>query len=136
MNPPGLVDRGYSMAKCQRPELFAPAKQKRVVEDNERTCPQLDQGCEDRIQVPFGAGLQDMEPHSENAGRSLQVSQFALSFVSSRVDEHGNDYRRGNQFVRDLQSLRRYLHVKIGHARDVAARPVQTSLDFHGSESP
>ena len=42
-----------------------------------------------------------------------------------RVDEQRHDARRGNQLVQQFQPLRRYLHVQLGHARDVAARPVK-----------
>ena len=42
-----------------------------------------------------------------------------------RVDEQRHDARRGKQLVQQFQPLRRYLHVQLGHARDVAARPVK-----------
>ena len=46
--------------------------------DHERAGPQLDQGCEGRIDVAFGAGMQDMELQPEGAGRRLQVSRLGL----------------------------------------------------------
>ena len=51
-----------------------------------------------------------------------------------RVDEHGHDGRRGDQLVQQFQSLRRYLHVQLGHARDVGRRSVQAGdeADLHG----
>src|SRR5215510_6096969 len=71
--------------------------------------------------------MQDMQLHSEDAGRLLQVSQYGLGIGIGWVDERGNDGRRWYQLVRQLQSLRHYLHVQLGHARDVAAWPIEAS---------
>ena len=70
-----LVDRRHRVANRQRGELFAPADEECIGADHERAGSQLDQGCEDRIEVAFGAGMQDMELQPEGAGRRLQVSR-------------------------------------------------------------
>src|ERR1700680_4194630 len=44
-----LKDGGYCVAEPECGALFAPAKEKRIGANHERACPQLDQGCEDRI---------------------------------------------------------------------------------------
>ena len=62
------------MADRQRGELFAPANKQCIGADHERAGSQLDQGREDRIEVAFGAGMQDMELQPEGAGRRLQLS--------------------------------------------------------------
>ena len=114
------------MAERQCGELFAPASEECIGADHERACSQLDQGCEDRIEVAFGARMQDMELQPEGAGRRLQVSRLGLGNSGiGRVDEQGNDGRRGDQLVQQFQPLRPYLHVQDGHAREVAARSVQ-----------
>ena len=43
--------------------------------DYKPTGSRFDHGCEDRVKVVFGAGLQDMELQAERAGRRLQVSR-------------------------------------------------------------
>ena len=63
------------MAERQRGELFAPANEKCIGGDHKRVGPQLEQGCEDRIEVALGAGMQDMELQPEGAGRRLHVSR-------------------------------------------------------------
>ena len=49
------------MARRQRDELFAPADEERIGGDKERAGPLLDESCERRVDLAFGAGLQDME---------------------------------------------------------------------------
>ena len=62
------------MADRQCDELFAPADEEWIGADHERAGSQLDQGCEGRVEVAFGACVQDMELQPEGAGRRLQVS--------------------------------------------------------------
>ena len=56
-----------------------------------------------------------------------------LSGGIGRVDEYTNGGRRGDQLVRQFQSLRCYLHMQFGHAGDVAARSAQAGdeADLH-----
>src|SRR5262249_12662710 len=122
-----LEDRGHSVVDRQGGELLGPAIEDCIGADHERAGSQLGQGREDRIEIAFGAGMQDMQLHSEDAGRRLQVSQYGLGIGIGWVDERGNDGRRWYQLVRQLQSFRHYLHVQLGHARDVAARPIEAS---------
>ena len=61
------------MTNRQRGELFAPAGEEWIGANHEPACPQLDQLCEDRIEVTFGAGIQDMELQPEGAGRRLHL---------------------------------------------------------------
>jgi hypothetical protein len=73
-----LEDRGYSVVDRQCGELLGPAVEDCIGADHERAGSQLGQGCEDRIEIAFGVGMQDMQLHSEDAGRRLQVSQYGL----------------------------------------------------------
>ena len=59
------------MAERQRGELFAPRAKECIVADHEPACSQLEQGCKDRIEVAFGARMQDIEFEPETAGRRL-----------------------------------------------------------------
>jgi hypothetical protein len=46
--------------------VFGPARATKewIGADHKPACPQLGQGCEDRIEVTFGARVQDMEPQA------------------------------------------------------------------------
>ena len=57
------------MAQRQRAELFAPAIEKWIIADHEPAGLQLGQVFEDRIDVAFGARVQDMEFQPLRAGR-------------------------------------------------------------------
>jgi hypothetical protein len=54
-------NRGQRVADSQCGELFALASEKIIRADYEAVCSQLDQGCKDRIEVSFVAGMQDMQ---------------------------------------------------------------------------
>src|ERR1019366_1831527 len=87
---------------------------------------QLDQLCEDSIKVTFSAGIQHMEFQPEGIGRCLHFLCGRLGKRGiSRVDEQGHDARRGDQLMQQLQPLRCYFRVRLGYARDVAARTVK-----------
>ena len=87
------------MAERQCGELFSTAIEEWIGADHESTGSQLEQGCKDRIEVVFGARMQDMELQSQRAGRRLRLSHFGLDSGISRVDEQGEKGRRGEQFV-------------------------------------
>jgi hypothetical protein len=94
--------------------------------DHEPARSQLGQLCEDSIEVAFSAGIQDMELQPEVQSRCLHFLRGGLSKSGiGRVDQQGHDARRWDQLVQQLQPFWRYPHVRIGHARDVAARPVK-----------
>jgi hypothetical protein len=59
-------------------ERSASAREECFAADHEPAGSQLDQGCEDRIEVAIGARMQDMELELEGAGRRLQVSRLGL----------------------------------------------------------
>ena len=67
------VDRGHRVAGRQRDDLIAPAVEERIGANDERAGPLLDHGCEGRVDVAFGAGIQDMELQPQRARRRLQV---------------------------------------------------------------
>ena len=75
-----LVDRWHRVAERQRGELFAPAREERIAANHEPARSQLDQLCEDPIEVTFGAGIQDMKP-----ARGYEPLPAAPSVVSAAV---------------------------------------------------
>ena len=113
-----LEDRGHCVSDRQRGELFAPANERCASADHERTS-QLDQGCEDGIEVVFGFRVQDMELPPEGAGRGLRVSRLDLGVGVGRVDEQRHDGRHRDQLVQQLQPLRPQLYVQGDRACEV-----------------
>jgi ABC transporter substrate binding protein len=101
-----LEDRAHRVADRQCGELFAPANEECIGADHERTGPQLGQGCKDRIEITFGAGMQDMELQSEGAGRRLYLSRLGRGTGTGRVDEQGHDGSRWDYLGQQLQPLR------------------------------
>ena len=73
----------------------------------------------------FGARVQDMELHPENAGRRLQAFRLGPGIGARRIDKRANDSRRGNQLVQQLKPLWLYLHVQRRYAGKVATWPAQ-----------
>jgi hypothetical protein len=61
-------------ARCDvgkgKSESFAPANEESIGADHERAGLLSDQGCKRRIEVAFGARMQDMELEPERAGRA------------------------------------------------------------------
>jgi hypothetical protein len=45
------------VARCQRGELFAMAREEWIGADHEAACSQFDQLCKDCIEVAFAAGI-------------------------------------------------------------------------------
>ena len=78
--------------------------------DHESTRPQVRQGCEDRIEVTFGPGIEDMELHPDRACRRLHVGRLTFSRIC-RVDKQRHEVRLWQQFVQQFQALRRHLNV-------------------------
>ena len=84
------------MAKRQGRELFSPHGEEQIDGDHERACPQLDQSCKSRIEVAFGAGVQNMELQPEGAGRSLHVARGGLGKRRiGRIDKQRHDVAVG-----------------------------------------
>src|SRR5262245_47447897 len=54
--------------------------------DYKPTGSQFDYGCEDRVKVVLGAGLQDMKLQAKSAGRRPHVSRQDFGIGISRVD--------------------------------------------------
>ena len=69
-----------------------------------------------------------MELEPEGTSRCLQLLRvdFGKSGVGW-VDEQSHDARRGDQLVQQLQPFWRYLHVRLGHACGIAARPIKAA---------
>src|SRR5262245_44136126 len=78
----------HRMPERQCGELFGPTSEKYIGANHESFHPQLDQACKDRVEIPLGTRMQDMEPQPKSAGRLLQVSRQGLvKSAVGRIDE-------------------------------------------------
>ena len=68
-----------------------------------------------------------MKLQPEGASRCLQLLRVGLRSRIGWIDQQGYDARRGDQLVQYLQPLWRHLHVRMGHACDIAARSVEAA---------
>src|SRR5262249_12263648 len=92
----------------------------------ERARLELDYLCEDFIEVTFCAGTQHTELQPEGMSRCLQLLRVGFGKTGvGWIDEQGHDARRGDQLVQQLQLFWRDLYVRLGHARDIAARSIK-----------
>ena len=75
-----------------------------------------------------------MELDPEATGRCLQLLRFGFEKRIGWVDEQSHDACRGDQLVQQLQPFWRHFHVRLGHTRDIAARPAKTGddVELHG----
>jgi hypothetical protein len=85
-----LIDRRNGMTLCQRYELLAPAQEKSIGTDNERSSLQLDKGGESAVDPAFAARLEDMELHPLRARGRLDVAHDALGARIAWVHEQGD----------------------------------------------
>ena len=79
------------MARCQIDQLDTPAGEKAVASEEEGVRPLACKCREGRIDLTAGAGVVDLDVHSEGAGRSCHVSERGLSIGGiCRIDEYGD----------------------------------------------
>src|SRR5262249_24769003 len=118
-------DRRYRVSDRQCGELLALGNEESIGADHEPACPQLEQGCEDRIEVALGARVQDMKLQPEGARRRLQISRQGLGTGIGWIDEDRNDGCSRDQLVQHFQPLRSYFYGQRGDAREVTARSIE-----------
>src|SRR5262249_60182998 len=92
-------DRRYRVSDRQCGELLALGNEESIGADHEPACPQLEQGCEDRIEVALGARVQDMTLQPEGARRRLQLSRQGLGTRIGWIDEDRNGGCRLGQIL-------------------------------------
>jgi len=66
------------MAYRERGDLIAPAGEERIGTDDQRARPESEQGRKGRIDIAFGACLDDMDLQSERAAGSLRILRGGL----------------------------------------------------------
>src|SRR5215467_14865927 len=83
------IDRRDGIAGRQRHELLAPADQKRFAADNQRAGLQWGKSREGRVDLVFGAGIQNVNLHLLGASRFLGRPYHTLGIYVVRVADQG-----------------------------------------------
>ena len=123
-----FVDRGNRVTEGERSELLATGGEKRMGGDVEPACTQLGETCEDVLEVALATRAEAMEINPERMCRRNPAIPFRLGIAGiARIDEERKKARTRDELVQQFQPLRRDLDARVGHARDVAARPVEGS---------
>ena len=113
---------GRRMAYCQIDQLHAPAAEKGIAADHKRVTPLAHKHCESRIDLRFGASVENVDLQPEAAGSRFHVPHGGLGSNSiGGIDEHGNASRSGHQLTEEPQPLCRQFTTEKIDPRHVAA---------------
>ena len=85
--------------------------------------PLAHKSCEGRINLVAGAGVEDLDLHSNGARSRFHVSQHPLRIGGGRIDEHCHTSRSRHQFMQEFQLLCYQLTSDNINTRCVTARP-------------
>jgi len=94
------------MARRQRNELMAPAREERARRDEKRADALFDKRRESRVDAAFVARVHDMNLHSERACCHLQVFRYGLGGRLVLVYKNADHFGFRNKLVQQLQLLR------------------------------
>src|SRR5665213_61035 len=103
------IDRRDRMLRRQRDDLRAAADKERPCSDNERAGALFGERGERGVDLGWRAGLGDDEPATESARSGLGPFRLRQAFRIVRVRQQGDDGRRGNQFMQQLQPFTRQI---------------------------
>src|SRR5262249_12627714 len=128
------VDRGHSMVRRQRGEVYATAVEQRIVTDQECVGPLMPEARKGRIDLVIGARAKNFDLPPNGHSCCAQVCDRGLSNSGIVwIDEHGEACGSRQQLVQEAKLLGRKFKVHGDDASDVTARLVEasdeTSLD-------
>jgi hypothetical protein len=96
--------RRHPVARCQRGKLAAATAEERVGGDEEGIRPLAYESGEGRLDLPAGAGVEDLNLQSDGACGFRYVSQHGLGGGSiDRIDQHRNTNGLGHQLMQEPQ---------------------------------
>jgi hypothetical protein len=101
-----FVNRWNGELRRQRDDLISSAVEERACA-KEPSDALLRDGCEGHVYLAFGAGLQNEDLSSENAGRGIHFGNHLLGKREVRVHQMGDDLGRWHHFVEQCEALRR-----------------------------
>src|SRR6266566_9815073 len=111
------------MADRQRGNLYPPGGEIGVWAEEKRVWPLARKRCEGRVDLPAGAGVEDLHPPPPRTPRGFDLSHLRLRARRiSRIDENGDTSHCGHQFAQKFQPLRHQFTDEEIDAREVAPR--------------
>src|SRR5262249_36772548 len=93
--------------------------------------PLLHQARESHIYFTTGAGREDVDFPPDGRTRLLRLCDLGFGILTVRIDEYRKARRLWQQFAQDSKPLCCNLHVHVGDAGDVAARPIEAGDEAH-----
>src|SRR5262249_18519726 len=115
------IESGHRLAGCQPHELFAPTKQKRVGDDEERTGTALSKDRKCCVYFLLTAGVEDGELQTERTCRAANGRHPNVGGWKVRVHQHRNHAGFRNEFVQQLYALCLQIGGEKAYTRHVAA---------------
>ena len=81
-------------------------QKKGVAADEDGIGPFAHHSCESRVDLPAGAGVEDLDLQPHGAGSRFHVSQRGVSILSiGGIDKNGNTSGGGHQLTQESQPL-------------------------------
>src|SRR5262249_16612010 len=99
------IEGGHRLAGCQLHELFAPTKQKRVGDDQERTGTALSKNRKRCVDFLVTGGVEDRELQTESTCRAANSRHPNVGGRKVRVHQHRNHAGFRYEFVQQLYAL-------------------------------
>ena len=81
--------------------------EKRIGVDDECIGLQCDEGCEDGVDLAFGAGVLDRELYPLRAGRLPHAWDYEGGILIGRIHQQGKRTGAGSQFGKQVEQLLR-----------------------------
>src|SRR5262245_45702763 len=113
------------MACCQRDNLIAPIKEKRIGGTEKRTDSLLNYICKCRVKLTFSTGTEGNNLSSERGCCRLCGSEFNITVRIVWIHEKSDDTGLRHEVMQQLQSLGNRCRTKYGDTGSIAARPVE-----------
>ena len=105
-------------------QLDAPAVQEGIAAHKKRVGPLAHEGCEGRVDLTAGAGVEHLDLLSHGAGSRFHVSQRGLGICNiGRIDEHRHASGCRHQHAQEFQPLCHQLGTEKIDTREVTAGP-------------
>ena len=126
------VGHGKRMGRRQGHNPRALGDEERVRTDEQGFGPPARESRERRVDLPAGAGVEDLDVEAERAANDRRVPFRRLGGRHiGRIDQHGNALAPGQQLVQQCQSLRHQPGQEEVKARDVSGRLMEARYQTH-----
>ena len=120
-----VVDRRYPMACCQRDNLIAPIKEKRIGGTEKRSDSLLHHTCECSVKLAFAACIKNNNFPSERGGCRLRGCHFNTTVRIVWIHKKSDDGVLRREVMQQLQPLGDRGRTKYGDTISIAPWPVE-----------